>query len=190
MDWPRTLAAKADAALAAAHLRWRPPPSGGSVLHCILLDCSASMLQGQRLSLAKALLLRWTAELYRRREHLAVIGFSGQHARVLQAPRKAVAFNEAWIAAIPGGGATPACSAVELADRMLQQRRRKLPAQAVALWLLTDARFRELPPRPRHADLCTVVDFDDAAVALGRAARIAKAWDAELLRASELTDAP
>ena len=146
------------------------------------------MLQGSRLSLAKGLLLRWTAECYRRREHLAVIGFSGPHARVLQPPRKAVAFNEAWIAAITGGGATPACSAVELAERLLQQRQRKQPAQAMALWLLTDARFSELPPRPRHADLCTVVDFDDAAVALGRAARIADAWGAELLRAGELID--
>lgn len=147
------------------------------------------MLQGRRLSLAKGLLLRWTAEFYRRREHLAVIGFSGRHARVLQPPRKAVAFNEAWIAAIPGGGATPACSAVELAERLLQQRRRKLPTQAVVLWLLTDARFSALPPRPRHADRCIVVDFDDAAVALGRAERIARAWDAELLRARELVDA-
>ncbi|MCM8564420.1 vWA domain-containing protein [Thauera linaloolentis] len=156
------------------------------MLHCILLDCSASMLQGRRLALAKGLLLRWTAGFYRRREDLAVIGFSGQQARVLQPPRKAVAFNEAWIAAIPGGGGTPARSAVALADALLRKRRRSTPEQHVALWLLTDARFDDIPPRPRDADICTVVDFDDAAVALGRAARIGSAWGADVVRAADL----
>lgn len=156
------------------------------MLHCILLDCSASMLRGKRLSLAKGLLLRWTAEFYRRREDLAVIGFSGEQARVLQPPRKAVAFNEAWIAAIPGGGGTPAQSAVALADALLRKRRRTAPEQHVALWLLTDARFDGIPPRPRDADICTVVDFDDSAIALGLATRIGAAWDAEVVRATDL----
>lgn len=147
------------------------------------------MLQGRRLSIAKGLLLRWTGQFYRRREDLAVIGFAGEHARVLHPPRKAVAFNEGWIAAIAGGGATPARPAVALADAVLRKRRREAPGQRVALWLLTDARFDDLPPRPRHADLCTVVDFDDAAVALGRAARIAEAWGAQLLRAVDLVPA-
>ena len=156
------------------------------MLHCILLDCSASMLRGKRLSLAKGILLRWTAEFYRRREDLAVIGFSGEQARVLQPPRKAVAFNEAWIAAIPGGGGTPAQSAVALADALLRKRRRAVPEQHVALWLLTDARFDDIPPRPRGANICMVVDFDDAAVTLDRATRIGAAWDAEVVRATDL----
>lgn len=144
------------------------------------------MLQSSRLSLAKGLLLEWTAQFYRRREDLAVIGFAGTQARVLQPPRKAVAFNEAWIAEIAGGGATPARSAVALADAVLSKRRHNVPGQHIAVWLLTDARFDDLPPRPRHADVCTVVDFDDAAVALGRAARIAQAWGAECWLATDI----
>ena len=144
------------------------------------------MLQGSRLALAKGLLLEWTAQFYRRREDLTVIAFAGNQARVLQPPRKAVAFNAAWIAKIAGGGATPARSAVALADSVLEKRRRSVPKQHIVLWLLTDARFDDLPPRPRHADVCTVVDFDDASVALGRARRIAQAWDAECWSATEL----
>ena len=54
------------------------------------------------------------------------------------------------------------------------------------LWLLTDARFDEIPPRPRQADVCMVVDFDDGALTLGRAARIAQAWGAQCWPAIEL----
>ena len=168
------------------HLRLRALPAGSGVLNCVLLDCSASMLQGSRLALAKGLLLEWTAQFYRRREDLTVIGFGGEQANLLQAPRKTVAFNTAWIAEIAGGGATPAGSAVALADAVLAKRRRSMREQHVVLWLLTDARFDEIPPRPRQADVCMVVDFDDGALTLGRAARIAQAWGAQCWPAIEL----
>ncbi|ATE62460.1 magnesium chelatase [Thauera sinica] len=189
IDWPRTLAAKGTARLGRGHLRHRPPPAGSATLHCLLLDCSASMLRGRRLALAKGLLLAWTSRIYRRREALAVIGFAGSTAHVLQPPRKAVAFNEGWIAAIAGGGGTPAASAVALADRLLAQHRRRTPGGRIALWLLSDARFAELPPRPLHADHCTVIDFDDGPAALGRARRLAHAWDADCVSARSLAAA-
>lgn len=144
------------------------------------------MLGTRRLALAKAVLLQWTQQIYRRREQLAVIGFAGATARLLQPPRKAVAFNESWIGAIAGGGGTPALAAIELADRVLGKVRRNAPQQGIALWLLSDVRFARLPPRPQHADVCVVVDFDDAAVAAGRAAQLARAWDAPLLRPQDL----
>lgn len=144
------------------------------------------MLGPQRLALAKAVLLQWTRQIYRRREDLAVIGFSGSTARLLQPPRKAVAFNEDWISAIAGGGATPASAAIELAERVLAKVRRNTPEQGLALWLLSDVRFAQLPPRPRQADVCAVVDFDDAPVASGRAAQLAQEWEAQLLRPHDL----
>ncbi len=186
VDWPRTLAVRANRSLKAADLRWRTLPAGSAMLHCILLDCSASMLEGDQLGFAKGLLQQWVRQLYRRREYLAVIGFAGDTARLLQPPHKAVAFNDAWISAIPGGGATPARAAVALADAILGRWRRRVPGQRITVWLLSDARFNALPPRPRFAHHCVVVDFDRAAVALGRARHIAEAWGAELLRAADL----
>ncbi|WP_230976247.1 vWA domain-containing protein [Pseudothauera nasutitermitis] len=138
------------------------------------------MLRGRRLALAKGLLQAWAARCYRRRETLMVIGFAGEQARLLHAPGKAAAFNERWIAPIAGGGATPAASAIALADRVLAQRRRSAD-ERVELWLLSDARFATLPPRPQRADHCTVIDFDDGPRALGRAARLAAAWGADCL---------
>ena len=189
IDWPRTLAAKGPAVLARRHLRHRPPPAGSATLHCLLLDCSASMLRGRRLALAKGLLLAWTAALYRRREALAVIGFGGQRAHVLQAPRKAVAFNERWIAPIAGGGGSPAAAAVALADQVLTRRRRSHPGERLAVWLLSDLRFAVLPPRPQQADNCTIIDFDEGPFALGRAQRLARAWQADYRSAAELASA-
>lgn len=183
IDWVRTLCAKADAPLTRTHLRYRRAPAGAAILHCLLIDCSASMLRGDRLALAKGLLLAWVKRIYRRRESLAVITFSGARAQVLQTPRKALAFNERWIAPIAGGGGTPAASAVALADRLLAHRRRTTPGEHIALWLLSDVRFSVMPPAPRHADHSTVIDFDDGPTALGRARRLAHSWGADCVPA-------
>ncbi|WP_230411861.1 VWA domain-containing protein [Denitromonas iodatirespirans] len=189
IDWLKTLSAKADRRLQRAHLRYRPQPAGSATLHCIVLDCSASMLAGRRLALAKGLLSRWTAQMYRRRERLAVIGFSGDRAGVLRAPTRAVAFNDAWIAAIGGGGGTPAAAAIAQAERLIAQQRRMAPDQVIALWVLTDGRFAAQPPRPRRTDGVTVVDFEEGAVRLGRAAQLARHWQADCVHVRALLGA-
>lgn len=156
------------------------------MLHCLLLDCSASMLRRRQLALAKGLLLHWSAQLYRQRAEVAVIGFGGNGARLLQPPRKAVAVNERWIAAIDGGGATPVADALAQAEQLLQRERRRQPGRRLGLWLLTDGRFAELPPLPVGSDFCVVVDFEQAALPLGRARRLAERWRADYVRADAL----
>lgn len=145
------------------------------------------MLKRGNLALAKGLLLRWTAQIYRQRGELAVIGFAGGQARLLQRPQKAVAYNQAWIAAIGGGGGSPLASAVQLAERTLARVRKSAPGKQIGLWLLSDGRFSQLPAHPRQADFCVVVDFEDQPLALGRAARIARLWGAEHVRAADLS---
>jgi len=171
------------------HLRFHRRAARGGLLYCLLLDCSASMLRHRNLALAKGLLLHWVRDIYRQRAELAVIAFAGRQARILQQPAKAVAFNEQWISAIQGGGGTPIISAVQLTEKLLRQVRRNTPDKRIGVWLLTDGRFNDLPPRPALADFAVIVDFENAAVPLHRAARIAAAWDAELLRAGDLTPA-
>jgi len=186
LDWIRTLLRKGPRRLQAGDLRYRPQPRGSSTLHCVLLDMSASMLRGEKLALAKGCLLALTQDFYRRREHLAVIGFSGHEARLLQAPGKAAAFNADWIRPLRGGGATPVASAMQLADAVLQRARRASCGQLLSLWLLTDGRFAALPARPRLADSCQIVDFETEAIALQRCRRLAREWDAHWLAAPQL----
>ena len=186
IHWPRTLLTKQAAPLLAEHLRFHRQASESGLLHCLLLDCSGSMLKRSNLAMAKGLLLRWSEQIYRQREELAVIGFAGGQARLLQRPQKAVAYNDTWIAAIGGGGGSPAVSGVQLAEQTLAKVRKAAPGKKIGLWLLSDGRFSLLPARPRHADFCVVVDFENQRVPLGRAAQIARLWDAEHLRAVDL----
>jgi magnesium chelatase subunit ChlD-like protein len=177
---------KGAAPLLAEHLQFHRQAAEDGLLHCLLLDCSGSMLKRSNLALAKGLLLRWIEHIYRQRGELAVIGFAGNQARLLQRPQKAVAYNDTWIAEIGGGGGSPATSAVQLAEQTLAKVRKSAPGKQIGLWLLSDGRFSQLPARPRHADFCVVVDFENQPVPLGRAAQIARLWDAEHMRAVDL----
>ncbi len=189
IHWPRTLMSKAASPLAYEHLRFHRRAAQGGLLHCLVLDCSASMLRHRNLALAKGLLLHWVRHIYRQRAELAVIAFAGRQARILQPPTKAVAFNEQWIGAIRGGGGTPVVSGMQLAENLLRQVRRNTPDKKIGLWLLTDGRFSELPAPSALADFSVVVDFENAAVPLHRAERIAENWGAALLRAADLAPA-
>jgi Mg-chelatase subunit ChlI len=189
IHWPRTLLQKANQPLTREHLRFQRRAAAGSVLHCLVLDCSASMLCSNALSLAKGLLLRLANRLYHQRAELAVIAFNGQGAKLVQPPGKAIAFNENWIRPLAGSGGTPILSGLRLAEKILQTIRRRTPDKHLGLWLLTDGRFPGTPPRPEPADFRVVVDFEAAALPLGRAGHIASAWQASLLSAKELTAA-
>lgn len=185
IHWPRTLAQKSDQPLAHHHLRYQRRQARAGALHCLVLDCSASMLAGRNLALAKGLLQQWAQQIYRQRAHLCVIGFGGGDVRVLQTPRKAARINEHWITPIRGGGGTPVVQGLHQADQILAQARNKNPRLHTALWLLTDGRFPDLPPRPHHADTCAVVDFENAPVRLGRALQLAQHWQGDYALASD-----
>jgi len=139
------------------------------------------MLQGGRLALAKGLLSQWAKAMYPRRESLVVVGFSGRDARILRLPGKAGRANDDWIRPIEGGGETPIDAALALAERVL----RRVDDER-ALWLLSDARFPALPPRPHGVDQCGVIDFDDGPLRLGRAQALAEAWQATYINAKTL----
>jgi magnesium chelatase subunit ChlD-like protein len=174
IDWPRTLAARGAQRLRAEHLRRAHRQPQTAVLHCFLLDCSASMLGGERLALAKGLLVELLAQVYRWRDRAAVLGFGGSGIDVWQAPGPAAVRHAPWLAAIGGGGGTPLADALRAADALLA-RHRSGPRW---IWLLSDCRSRDVPERPRHAEHIRLIDFERARPALGRAAALAQHWGA------------
>lgn len=187
IHWPRTLARKATQPLDSVHLQFKPRNAHTGALYCLVLDCSASMLAGRNLALAKGLLLAWTQQLYQQRAQLCVIGFGGNTACLLQAPRKAARINTQWITPISGGGGTPILHGVQLAERILTQSRRQNPRPFTTVWLLTDGRFATLPARPKHADRCTLIDFESTPVRLGRTWQLAQRWQADYFHAHTFT---
>lgn len=195
VDWYGTLAKRVQqqrdlSSMQETDLMWQTQPPAMTRLHCLLLDCSGSMLARRNLSLAKGLLQHWVQQLYQHREHLMVIGFGGDKVTLLQPARKAVAFNEHWIQAIRGGGGTPVVDAVAKADILLRNARRKQSELQTALWMLTDGRFQAMPEPPQQAQQCTIVDFEQNSVALGRARQIAQFWGAHYSRAGDWLTGP
>ncbi|MDR6517434.1 vWA domain-containing protein [Variovorax atrisoli] len=150
------------------------------MLHCFLLDCSASMRDDGNLARAKGLLLALMQEAYQRRDHVALLCFAGEVVELRLPPRRASAWNDDWIAPIAAGGGTPLALGVRRADQLLAKsggtRRRWL-------WLLTDGRSSESPQRPESADEVCVVDFEAARLPLHRARRLADSWDARYVPA-------
>ncbi|MDB5893657.1 MAG: von Willebrand factor type [Rhodoferax sp.] len=137
------------------------------------------------LARAKGLLLTMLAEAYRRRERVALLCFGGDAVELRLSPRRAAGWNEAWVAPIGGGGGTPLALGVAAADRLLQRH----GAGRRALWLMTDGRSREQPPRPAAVDAVTVLDFEAARVPLHRAERLATAWSAGYFRFGDIATA-
>jgi magnesium chelatase subunit ChlD-like protein len=184
--WPSTLAAMRAAPLRAEHLRFVHETPRGGVLHCFVLDCSGSMLAGQRLALAKGLLVALFDRARAARAEVALICFGGADADVRFGPAVPRWWNERWLRPVGGGGGTPLTSGVRRAAQLLERSARIKPAQQRRLWILTDGRTRDEPARPRDADDVVFVDFERETVRLGRCEALADAWGARLVTPDEL----
>ncbi len=139
------------------------------------------MAAGGALARAKGVLLALMEQAYRRRERVALLCFAGTRVELRLPPRKAAAWNDDWVAPIGAGGGTPLAPAVAQAAQLLA-------AGTAAggegwLWLLTDGRVRDMPPRPAQATQVRVIDFERGRLRLARAQALARAWGAECLRA-------
>ena len=137
------------------------------------------MVTGGGLARAKGVLLDLFHEAYQRREHVALICFGGEGVQLRLPPSKASAWNDDWVEPIGGGGGTPLAEALDNASHLLAAHCG--PSLQGWLWLLTDARTREAPPKPAHADEIRVLDFESGVVRLGRAAALAKSWGTDCL---------
>lgn len=182
-----TLRAKRSARFATEHLRYRRTQGDGAVLHCFLLDCSGSMLAGERLARAKGMLVALFDRAYRERAEIALICFGGARAKVRRQPGAAHWFNERWVAPIGGGGGTPLALGLASAETVLARAARRRPSQERWLWLLTDGRTNERPAAPSSANQIVVVDFEEGLVRAGRGESLARDWDAQYVTADALS---
>ncbi|MEC5406431.1 VWA domain-containing protein [Paraburkholderia sp. MPAMCS5] len=184
--WPQTLAVMGQHALRADHLRFvREAPRGG-MLHCFVLDCSGSMLAGQRLALAKGLLIALFDRASAMRAEAALVCFGGADAHLRFGPAVPRWWNERWLEPVGGGGGTPFASGMRCATQLLERSARRKPAQQRWLWLLTDGRTNEEAVRPLVADEVVVVDFERDTIRLGLCERLARAWGARRFTPEEL----
>jgi magnesium chelatase subunit ChlD-like protein len=184
--WPPTLAAKRHERLRAEHLRFAPAAPQGGVLHCFVLDCSGSMLAGQRLALAKGLLIALFDRASSVRADAALVCFGGTGADLRFGPAVPRWWNERWLQPVGGGGGTPLAAGMRKAAQLLERAARRKPAQERWLWVLTDGRSSALPVRPVEAHQVVFVDFERGALRLGRCEQLAQAWGAAWMTPEQL----
>lgn len=181
-----TLRAKRTKPLDARHLRYRRTLGEAATLHCFLLDCSGSMLSGERLALAKGMLIALFDRAYRERAEIALVCFGGGRAEVRREPGAAHWWNERWVAPIGGGGGTPLALGLARVQTLLARAALRRPAQKRCLWVLTDGRTNEMPHAPENTDRVVLVDFEEGALRYGRSRELAAHWTAEYLSAAEM----
>ncbi|WP_211343344.1 vWA domain-containing protein [Lampropedia puyangensis] len=184
-DWPQTLRQRGAEPLRLHHLQRKPALAHETALHCIVLDCSASMRQTGALAHAKGLLLALLAEAYQARAHAALFCFGGQGVQLQLPPQRPPAWNDAWLAPIGGGGHSPLAQAVTQADELLRNAHRYAPAQRT-LWLLSDGRVAHLPERPTHTAHTTLVDCERNRIPLARMTQLAQRWQCSYLHLDQL----
>ncbi|MGN6667473.1 MAG: vWA domain-containing protein [Trinickia sp.] len=188
--WAASLAQKGRGPLRKHHLRFIPHESKSGVLHCIVLDCSASMLGGERLSKAKGWVLACLDRAAAERAHAALICFGGGRADLRFGPTVPRWWNERWVQPIGGGGATSFSIGVTAAAKLLEREKRRNASCECVLWIVGDGRTRDRPEKPHAADRVVIVDCEAGDFPLGRWERLAREWDADYLRPDAINIEP
>jgi magnesium chelatase subunit ChlD-like protein len=144
------------------------------------------MLGGERLAMAKGLVLACFDRAAMDRAQTALICFGGGRADLRFGPAIPRWWNERWVEPIGGGGGTSFSIGVAAAAKLLEQARRRDPAGERVLWVFGDGRSRDRPARPEAADRVVIVDCEQDTGALGRCAQLAREWNAAYCLATEM----
>jgi magnesium chelatase subunit ChlD-like protein len=163
-------------------------------LHCVLVDCSASMLSGRRLAQAKGFLMQLIQEAYEQAADVAIVTFAADQATVVLQPTRAKPQTSqsvsSWLKPLRGGGGTPLLKGIEASEQLLARSRHLKPLQSRWLWLLSDGRSRDTPAAPAAAAMRVVVDCESQRVPLRRCRLIAQRWGAHYLSLEEFEHGP
>ncbi len=111
--------------------------SRGETVTVFVVDASGSTAV-QRLGEAKGAVEILLSECYSRRDHAALIAFSGRGSELLLPPTRSLARAKRNLADLPGGGGTPLASGIDAAAELCDAVRRK--GQAPSVVVLTDGR--------------------------------------------------
>jgi len=153
-------------------LRRRARPSAPGRLWLILIDCSASMSQTGALPMAKGIAQALTLGATSAGAHVALVSFSGEHARTEFVSNARHAHLHGVIAELGAGGGTPLRRALEAALDVCRQPRYRAPHVQKRAFILSDGRTRERVEDMAHP--CrelqpVVIDCERGAVRLNRA---------------------
>jgi magnesium chelatase subunit D len=172
----------------------RAAPAGRLTL--FVVDASGSMAARKRMALAKGAILRLLLRAYQTREQVALLAFRGAIADVLLPPTSSVHLASTRLRELPTGGRTPLALALSAAARLLHPAARRNATRSQRLVLISDGRANVplTPGGDAYADALSeanalkirnthsvMIDTEDGAVRLHRAAALANALGASYL---------
>lgn len=125
-----------------------------------VLDTSDSMADHNQLNVARIALLSLLASAERRKDRVALITFSDQHAEVALEPTSAIARARLAIDNLSLGGATPLASGLFAALRMVQSQRLRDPGEPIEVMVFSDGEGNVFPAEP-HQNIEAVAALSD-----------------------------
>ena len=177
-DWFATLLSSA-AQWPPKRLRMRKQKSGLPVLHLVLLDTSASTLQGHQFGRAKAAILSIAKQAYLDREQICIMGFGNQQVDTLMPQVKTPKDIRRFLDQVTAAGGTPLREVIQQAQRFLQQCKKKTPGLRVQTYLVTDGKTTQSLDGLMLDGHTVMIDIESSAVKRGKGRQIAQALNAD-----------
>ncbi len=122
-----------------------------------VLDASDSMTEGNQLQVARIAIFALLASAERRRDRVALVTFSDQHARVALEPTSAVIRARRAVESVELGGATPLAAGLSAALNLVETTRSRDPGEPVEVMVFSDGEGN-VSPQSRQEQIETVAE--------------------------------
>ena len=148
--------------------------TGQSILHLILLDCSASMLGQAVFAKAKGAILDIAHQAYVKREQITLFIFGNNQIKQVQAKVRAPKDMSTLLNKIEAGGGTPFREGLQEVSSWLTHFHRQCPDYLSQTYIFTDGRTREEVSDIPFIGDCSLIDIESSTIKRGRAQQIAE----------------
>ncbi len=162
-------------------LRFRRQQGADPTMHLVLLDTSASTLQGHSQSQAKGLVAGLAQQAYLARQQMVLLGFGNDKVEELMALGRAPKAMAPLLDGIGAGGGTPFKQALQQAQAFGQRLSRRNPALQIINYIITDGRTQQDISGLKLPGTSLLVDTEQAQVKRGRGKQIAQHLGADYL---------
>ena len=166
-------------------LRFRRQRGGDPTMHLVLLDTSASTLQGQSQAQAKGLIAGLAQQAYVARQQMVLLGFGNDKVEELYALGRAPKAMTPLLDSIGAGGGTPLKQALQQAQAFGQRLLRRNPATRIVNYIITDGRVQQDIHGLHLPGTSLLVDTEQTQVKRGRGQQIANLLGADYLTLSQ-----
>jgi Mg-chelatase subunit ChlD len=109
-----------------------------SNLVLFVVDASWSMAAAERMEATKGAIMSLLLDAYQRRDHVGLVVFQKEEARLVLPPTSSVELAQKALADVPVGGKTPLSAGLYMAHRVIVQHVRQNPEVTPLMILLTD----------------------------------------------------